>query len=241
MKITFLGTAAGKPSKYRNVTSIALELENSDYLLIDCGEATQHQIIKSKLKFNNLHSIYITHLHGDQTHGINDLRAFSIKNKKKVDVYANKQTLFYLKKSFNYCFFGTQEHRPILKPNLVKKNLLLGQGVEKIKIKSILVKHGMINCVAYIVNKLAYISDCNFLSKSNLKDLKGLKFLVIDCLRLNPHPSHFNLYSVLELVEIIKPSKTILTNLHSDLDYDFLMKKTPKNIKPAYDGLKINI
>ena len=99
----------------------------------------------------------------------------------------------------------------------------------------------MINCVAYIVNKLAYISDCNFLSKSNLKDLKGLKFLVIDCLRLNPHPSHFNLYSVLELVEIIKPSKTILTNLHSDLDYGLLKKTLPKNIYPAFDGMTLNI
>ena len=233
------GKCSKKNIKNFRTRCSALITKGENNILIDTSPDLRHQLLKNNTK--NIDSVIYTHMHGDQTHGINDLRAFSIKNKKKVNVYANKQTLFYLKKSFNYCFFGTQEHRPILKANLVKKNLLLGKGVEKIKIKSITVKHGMINCVAYIVNKLAYISDCNFLSKSNLKDLKGLKFLVIDCLRLNPHPSHFNFYSVLELVEIIKPRKTILTNLHSDLDYDFLMKKTPKNIEPAYDGLKINI
>ena len=70
MKVTFLGTAAGKPSLHRNVTSIAIELIDSDYILIDCGEATQHQLMRSKLKFARIHSIYITHLHGDHIYGL---------------------------------------------------------------------------------------------------------------------------------------------------------------------------
>ena len=75
MKITFLGTASGKPSKYRNVTSIAIELDDSEYILIDCGEGTQSQILKSDLKFNKLASIYITHLHGDHIFGLPGLLA----------------------------------------------------------------------------------------------------------------------------------------------------------------------
>jgi|SaaInlStandDraft_6_1057023.scaffolds.fasta_scaffold11262_2 ribonuclease Z len=75
MKITFLGTASGKPSKYRNVTSIAIELDDSEYILIDCGEGTQSQILKSDLKFNKISSIYITHLHGDHIFGLPGLLA----------------------------------------------------------------------------------------------------------------------------------------------------------------------
>jgi len=75
MKITFLGTASGKPSKHRNVTSIAVDLDNSKYILIDCGEGTQNQILKSELKFNNLFAIYITHLHGDHIFGLQGLLA----------------------------------------------------------------------------------------------------------------------------------------------------------------------
>jgi len=73
MRTLFLGTASGKPSKYRNVTSIAVIMEDMNYILIDCGEATQHQILKSELKLSKLDSIYITHLHGDHIFGLHGL------------------------------------------------------------------------------------------------------------------------------------------------------------------------
>jgi phosphoribosyl 1,2-cyclic phosphate phosphodiesterase len=64
---------------------------------------------------------------------------------------------------------------------------------------------------------------------------------VIDCLRFKSHPSHYNLNQVLDLIKILKPKQTILTNLHSDLDYNYLLKILPKNVIPAFDGLSINI
>lgn len=70
MRLYFLGTGSQKPTKTRNVTSIALILDNEHYILFDCGEATQHQIIKSELSFSNLNSIFITHLHGDHIFGL---------------------------------------------------------------------------------------------------------------------------------------------------------------------------
>ena len=70
MKVTFLGTAAGQPSLKRNVTSIAIEMDNSKIILVDCGEATLHQFMRSKLKFSNINTILITHLHGDHIYGL---------------------------------------------------------------------------------------------------------------------------------------------------------------------------
>ena len=69
----------------------------------------------------------------------------------------------------------------------------------------------------------------------------NLKYFVIDCLRINKHPSHYNLNEVIKLTETIKPKKTILTNLHADLDYNYLLKNLPKNIIPAYDGMSFYI
>ncbi|AWI12782.1 MAG: ribonuclease Z [Caldibacillus thermoamylovorans] len=71
MEITFLGTCAGMPAKYRNVTAIALKhLQDGAIWLFDCGEATQHQILHTSLKPRKIEKIFITHLHGDHIFGL---------------------------------------------------------------------------------------------------------------------------------------------------------------------------
>ena len=74
-----------------------------------------------------------------------------------------------------------------------------------------------------------------------MKYFKKLNYFVVDCLRYQKHPSHFNLKDVIQLTKILKPKKTILTNLHSDLDYNDLINILPKNIVPAYDGMSFYI
>ena len=76
MQLTFLGTSAGVPTRKRNVSGLALRpRESSGWLLFDCGEATQHQIMKSPLSLYRLERIFITHLHGDHTYGLFGLMA----------------------------------------------------------------------------------------------------------------------------------------------------------------------
>ena len=65
--------------------------------------------------------------------------------------------------------------------------------------------------------------------------------IIKDCLRIKKSPVHFNLEEALYIHKELKPKKTFLTNLHNDLDYDYLLKSLPKNILPAYDGLKLNL
>ena len=97
----------------------------------------------------------------------------------------------------------------------------------------------ILNC--FIINKkIAYISDVSEIYEKDYKYFRKLKFIVIDCLWYNHHPSHFNLNEALNLIDITNPKKDILTNLHTDLDYFELKKKLPKHIIPAYDGLSFN-
>ena len=86
-----------------------------------------------------------------------------------------------------------------------------------------------------------HISDTNDLSLAKNDRLKNLNYLIIDCLKYKKHPSHFNLNESLYVHDQLKPKKTILTNLHHDIDYDQLYKKLPKNVIPAYDGLSIKL
>ena len=75
-KITFLGTSAGVPTRTRNVSALALQPENSkEWMLFDCGEATQHRILQTSLSAYHLSRIFVTHLHGDHVYGLCGLLA----------------------------------------------------------------------------------------------------------------------------------------------------------------------
>ena len=223
---------------YRTRSSALISRGNNN-VLIDTSPDLRFQLLKNKVK--NLSTVLYTHLHADQTHGINDLRVFFHNNKKKIDIYADKNTLKYLKKNFSYSFKNRFGYPAIAKANKLKNIFSLGSGNQLISFEAIKVKHGKINSIGYIFNNSAYIADCNQLSKSNIERLKNLKYFIIDCLRFKPHPSHFCFKEVLSILKEIKPKKTILTNLHSDLDYNILLKKSPINVKPAFDGLKIQL
>ena len=69
MEVTFLGTSSGSPSFTRNVSSYALRLTDEIWLF-DCGEATQHQLMRSHLKYSKITRIFITHMHGDHIFGL---------------------------------------------------------------------------------------------------------------------------------------------------------------------------
>ena len=88
-------------------------------ILIDTSPDIKFQLTQRKIK--NIDKVFYTHAHADQTHGINDLRVFYLKNRKKIPVYADNSTRKYLLKSFKYCFENTSEYPPILKMNKLKK------------------------------------------------------------------------------------------------------------------------
>lgn len=75
-KLTFLGTSSGVPTRYRNVTSLAVQPANSrSWWMVDCGEATQHRLQRIPLSVHDLDGICITHVHGDHSYGLPGLLA----------------------------------------------------------------------------------------------------------------------------------------------------------------------
>ena len=207
-------------------------------ILIDTSPDIKNQFLKNKIK--SLNAIIYTHEHADQTTGIFEMRPFYWKNKNKIPVYGSNRTIKELKDKYAFCFKKRHGYKPIMKANIIKNKFTISNDSYEINIEAFDVTHGMIKATGYLFDKIAYISDCNKISKKNSKKLMNLDFLIIDCLRKNKHPSHFNYDDAIDFVKIVKPKKTILTNLHVDLDYFDLKKKLPKNIVPAFDGLSFN-
>ena len=163
-----------------------------------------------------------------------------MEKQKKIPIYGSSRTINELKDKYTFCFKERHGYKPIMKANIVKKKFKIFNKNYNIEIEPLEVTHGMIKATGYLFDKIAYISDCNYISKKVSKKLMNLDFLIIDCLRKNKHPSHFNYDDAINFVKIVKPKKTVLTNLHVDLDYFDLKKKLPKNIVPAFDGLSFN-
>tara|TARA_Y100000590_G_scaffold103969_1_gene118279 strand:- start:581 stop:1351 length:771 start_codon:yes stop_codon:yes gene_type:complete len=230
-----------KKKNKKNIRSrcSAVLIKGSNIILIDTSPDVKAQLLSNKIK--NVSAVVFTHEHADQTNGLFELRPFFWKDRKKINIYGNIKTIRRLKKSYEYLFNKISDYPPIVKSNFVKKEFTLGKFKEKIKFQTFNVKHGKTKSVAYIFEKTAYISDTNDLSILKMKELKNLKYLIIDCLKYKPHPSHFCLKEALNVHHHLKPYKTILTNLHHDIDYGLLLRKLPKNVLPAYDGLKINL
>ena len=105
----------------KNYRSRCSALITSDKLniLIDTSPDLKSQLLKNNIK--NIDKVFYTHMHADQTHGINELRTFYLKNKKKLDLFANKETSNYLLKSFNYCFKNNLEYPSICNLKRLKK------------------------------------------------------------------------------------------------------------------------
>ena len=217
----------------------ALIIKGSNNILIDTSPDLKYQLLRSKIK--KISSVLFTHEHADQTNGLFELRPFFWRYKKIINAYGNSLTMNLLTKRFDYLFKKVSVYPPFIKSNIIKRKFSLGRDNEKIFFETIEAKHGHTKTLIYIFEKTAYVSDCNDLSIIKNKKLQNLNFLIIDCLKLKKHPSHFNLEECIFIHNSLKPQKTFLTNLHYDLDYYSLLKKLPKGIVPAYDSLCIDI
>ena len=237
----YFGNCDPKNKKNYRTRCSALIKTDTENVLIDTSPDLRIQMLSQKIK--KIDKVFYSHMHGDQTHGINDLRSFFIRNKNPINVFADKITSKYLRKTFSYCFDTySKEYPATLKLNDIDKNLLIKSKKKNILIRPIKVQHGNVQSICYIVDKkLAYISDVSKIFEKDYKYFKNLKYLIIDCLWYKYHPSHFNLDKSLEMINKFSPRKAILTNLHTDIDYNEIKKKLPKNIIPAYDGLSVNL
>lgn len=204
--------------------------------------------IRNQLNGNNvakLDGVLYTHPHADHIHGIDDLRAVAIMTRERVNVWADEPTSSMLIKRFGYCFEtpNGSDYPPILNLN----PLVAGQDVQidgpggSITFTPFRVHHGRIDALGFRVGNVAYTPDVNGIPDESLATLQDLEVWVVDALRRTPHPSHWMLSETLDWLEKINPKRALITNMHVDLDYEFVDKNTPENVTPCHDGLTFTI
>jgi len=210
-------------------------------VLIDTSPDLREQMLSSEIR--DIDAVLFTHEHADHTHGIDDLRAFFLMKRKRVEVWADDATGRMLTTRFAYCFYAAlgSDYPPILNLNaLVGGNPVIIDGAGgAITAVPFQVHHGTIDALGFRIGDMAYTPDIDGVPDASLKHLENLDLWIVDALRRTPHPSHWSLPQTLGWIARIKPKRAIITNLHIDMDFATLVKELPAGIEPAYDGLDL--
>lgn len=256
MKFTVLGCgsspgtpAAGgfwgkcDPKAPRNERTRASLLVQSATTNIVIDTSYDLRIHLNRLNLQKIDGVLLTHAHSDHINGIEDLRIISFHHRRLIDVYSNKETLDEVARRWPYMFYTKPDS---LYTQFVKENRIETNGrfkVGDIDIQSFAQDHTVCTSLGFRFGSFAYSVDVADLSQESIDCLKGIEVWMVDAAAYhNDHMlTHANLKRVMKWVDVIKPKMTYLTVLSNQMDYQTLCDELPPHVRPAYDGLEINM
>lgn len=252
MRLTFLGTgtSTGVPSigcecetcvsddpKDKRLRVSALIEHAGKKILIDTSIDFRQQALRAGI--NYLDAVMLTHCHVDHVFGLDDIRPLNFRHG-AMGVYANEIAWKDLKRIFKYIFEPTHfgGGLPQLVPHTVEplSTFYIGKNIEVTPIEVI---HGKLPVIAYRFNDFAYATDLKVIPESSMDALRNLDVLVLDCVRIKPHPTHLCLEEALAYIEDLKPKKAYLTHMNHDFLHERDSKRLPDNVQFAFDELVV--
>jgi phosphoribosyl 1,2-cyclic phosphate phosphodiesterase len=210
-------------------------------IVIDTSPDLREQLIDARV--DHLDAVFLTHEHADQTHGIDDLRSVVLYQRRRIPVYLNRSTAEDIVLRFSYCFVARpgSDYPPILDHHGIEageSRIIVGKG-GPVTLSAFLLKHGNIPALGYRIGDAAYTPDVSDIPSASWPSLENLDLWIIDGLRYTGHPSHFSISDALSWIKRFKPRRAVITNMHSDLDYEVLRQNLPPGVEPAYDGMRL--
>ena len=258
MKLTFLGTGTsfGVPvvgcdcdvctsedARDKRTRHGALLEFDGGTVLVDTPPELRLQLLAAGVK--NVDAVWYTHGHADHLHGIDDLRAFTARQRRDIPAFVPQEYDALFRTRFSYIFDddfqppeGTSKPRVRLNPfGPDEATMILGHRFDPV-----VVPHGPVTVYGFRVGSLGYVTDAKELPEAALETLKGVSVLVLNALWFGrPHPTHFNIEEAVEAARTVGAERTYLVHLTHRVRHQELLNKLPENVTPAYDGLSIEI
>jgi phosphoribosyl 1,2-cyclic phosphate phosphodiesterase len=241
------GACDPKNPKNRRRRCSLLAEQTSDHgvtrVVIDTSPDLREQLIDANVDY--LDAVFLTHEHADQTHGIDDLRSVVMHQRRRIPVYLNRSTAADIVHRFSYCFVSPpgSDYPPILDRHGIESGesrTIEGKG-GSLTLSAFIMQHGNIPALGYRIGDAVYTPDVSDIPPESWPFLENLDLWIIDGLRYAAHPSHFSVNDALSWLDRFKPRRAVITNMHSDLDYEVLRQSLPPHVIPAYDGMRLTL
>jgi phosphoribosyl 1,2-cyclic phosphate phosphodiesterase len=215
--------------------------EGTTRVLIDTSPDMRDQLLDAGV--GHLDAVVYTHSHADHVHGIDDLRQIVLALRARLPVWADAPTQEALLSRFAYAFVqpAGSPYPPILDLRSIDGPFEISGAGGTIGFQPFEVDHGSMAALGFRIGGLAYLPDVVAIPEGAWPWLEDLDCWIVDALRRKPHPTHAHLDLALEWIARARPKRAILTNMHLDLDHATLEAELAPHIRPAFDGMVIEL
>ena len=211
------------------------------HLIIDTPPDFRDQVLTFGV--SRVDAVFITHTHADHIFGFDDLRRFCYMQKMVIPVYGSPETLASMRQKFSYVIEESIWRASAPRVGFIE--LTAPVAVGEAEIEPVTVPHGPMDVYGYVIRhqgrSFGYIPDCSRVDDAVVERLQGLDVMVLDALRVKPHPTHLCLAESLDALQRIRAKTSYLTHLCHDLEHEETQRQLPDSIYVAHDGLVVDI
>ena len=262
MKVTLLGTggSAGvpliggvdgrgdwgdcdpaEPRNRRTRSSLVVEGLDKQRLLVDTSPDMRTQLLDCRVP--GVDAVVFTHAHADHVTGIDDVRILNRIANRPLAAFASAATLDEMTRRFGYAFRPWDPphfYRPVLEPKTVDHGDVFDAA--GLSVRVFMQDHGRVETLGLRIGAFAYSTDVVALSDEAFAILGGVDTWVVDCfLRKGRHSTHANLECVVGWVSRLRPRRTVLTHMGTEMDWAWMQANLPAGIEAGYDGMVLEV
>lgn len=208
------------------------------HILVDTSTDLRAQALA--LNVRRVDAILFTHSHADHILGLDEVRRFNVLQHGAIPAYADARTVHDLRQTFSYIFNPPSQLGGGI-PQLVLSRIAGPFTLGGLEIIPVTVLHGRRPILGFRIGSFAYLTDCSAIPDESWPLLAGVRTLVLDALRVRPHPTHFNVDQALEAASRIGAERTWFTHICHDLPHAATNARLPRGVELAYDGQVLEV
>ena len=226
------------PRNRRTRSSIVIE-QDGFRVLVDTGPDMRNQMLDNGI--DHVDAVIWTHDHADHCHGIDDLRQLYLRTRAPIACYASATTATSLHSRFSYVFVGNVGYPATASMTILRGKCTIGPFT----VSTVEQPHGPMQSTGLRFEvdgkSCCYAIDFSSVTDEMIALYRGADCLILDCLRDNPHPTHAHLGMAIDLMADTGATSGWLTHMDKSMDYTTLCENLPPHVRPAYDGLVVEV